>query len=123
MSIVLRLKNGSKLSNEALITCIIKMRASMYAVIVKFEVKPDAVETFKPLMLKQAENSLLLEPDCQFFDVSQDDKTPQLFYLYELYTHQDAFDEHLKSKHFLSFLNAVSRILVNKEILTANRLC
>jgi quinol monooxygenase YgiN len=36
----------------------------MYAVIVKFEVKPDAVETFKPLMLKQAENSLLLEPDC-----------------------------------------------------------
>ncbi|MFT6969036.1 MAG: quinol monooxygenase YgiN [Cellvibrionaceae bacterium] len=123
MSIVLRLTNGSKLSNEALITCIIKMRARMYAVIVKFEVKPDAVETFKPLMLKQAENSLLLEPDCQFFDVSQDDKTPQLFYLYELYTHQDAFDEHLKSKHFLSFLNAVSRILVNKEILTANRLC
>jgi autoinducer 2-degrading protein len=118
MSIVLRLTNGSKLSNEALITCIIKMRARMYAVIVKFEVKPDAVETFKPLMLKQAENSLLLEPDCQFFDVSQDHKTPQLFYLYELYTHQDAFDE-----HFLSFLNAVSHILVNKEILTANRLC
>ena len=59
----------------------------MYAVIVKFEVKPDSVDIFKPLMLKQTENSLSLEPECQYFDVSQDDKAPQLFYLYELYTH------------------------------------
>lgn len=94
----------------------------MYAVIVKFEVKPDSVDIFKPLMLKQAENSLNLEPDCQYFDVSQDDKAPQLFYLYELYTHQAAFDAHLKSEHFLSFLNAINSILVDKEILTANRL-
>ena len=94
----------------------------MYAVIVKFEVKPDSVDIFKPLMLKQAENSLSLEPECQYFDVSQDDKTPHLFYLYELYTHQAAFDAHLKSEHFLSFLKAISNILVDKEILTANRL-
>ena len=94
----------------------------MYAVIVKFEVKPDSVDIFKPLMLKQAENSLSLEPECQYFDVSQDDKAPQLFYLYELYTHQGAFDAHLKSEHFLCFLNSINSILVGKEIVTANRL-
>jgi quinol monooxygenase YgiN len=94
----------------------------MYAVIVKFEVKPDSVDIFKPLMLKQAENSLSLEPECQYFDVSQDDKAPQLFYLYELYTHQAAFDAHLNSEHFLGFLNAINSILVGKEIMTANRL-
>jgi quinol monooxygenase YgiN len=92
----------------------------MYAVIVKFEVKPDFVDIFKPLMLKQAENSL--EPECQYFDVSQDDKSPQLFYLYELYTYQAAFDAHLNSEHFLGFLNAINSILVGKEIMTANRL-
>ncbi len=56
------------------------MTANMNAVAVKFEAKPDVVEIFKPLMLKQAENSLLLEPDCQLFDVSQDHKTPPLFF-------------------------------------------
>ena len=94
----------------------------MYAVVVRFEVKPDSIEQFKPLMLKQAENSLNLEAECQYFDVAQDDNTPHIFYLYELYTDKKAFDAHLRSDHFLSFIEAVSSILTFKEILTANRL-
>ncbi len=94
----------------------------MYAVLVRFEVKPGSEDQFKPLMLKQAENSLKLEPECHYFDVSQDDEAPHFFYLYELYTHRDAFDEHLESNHFLTFIEAVSDILVDKMILTGNRI-
>jgi quinol monooxygenase YgiN len=94
----------------------------MYAVVVRFEVKPDSIDQFIPLMLKQAENSLNLEPECRYFDVSQDDKIPHIFYLYELYTDKKAFDAHLNSNHFLSFIESVNSILTDKEILTANRL-
>ncbi len=94
----------------------------MYAVLVKFEVKLGSENTFKPLMLKQAENSLKLEPECHYFDVSQDDDSPNFFYLYELYTSRAAFNEHLESNHFLSFIDAVSDILLDKVILTGNRI-
>jgi len=94
----------------------------MYAVHVKFEVKVGSENTFKPLMLKQAENSLKLEPECRYFDVSQDDESPNVFYLYELYTSRSAFDEHVNSRHFLDFIHAVNDILLDKVILTGNRI-
>lgn len=94
----------------------------MYAVHVKFDVKVGSEDTFKSLILKQAENSLKLESECHCFDVSQDDQSPNVFYLYELYTSRTAFDEHLSSRHFLEFISTVNDILLDKVILTGNRI-
>ena len=63
----------------------------MYAVCVTFRLKPGTSETFMPLMLDQARNSLALEQECHRFDVCASDDGQTVF-LYELYTDAAAFD-------------------------------
>ncbi len=88
----------------------------MYTVIVKFEAVLNKTEEFKSLVLKQAANSLEKETECYQFDVVQDEKLGNIFYLYELYTNRQAFDEHLKSAHFIEFDKLSASLVTNKEV-------
>ncbi len=88
----------------------------MYAVIVKFEAVLNKAEEFKSLVLKQAANSLEQETECYQFDVVQDEKLNNVFYLYELYTNRQAFDVHLKSAHFIEFDQLSTSLVINKEV-------
>ncbi len=85
----------------------------MFIVCVWFSVDVQHVEAFHAAMLRQAENSLHQEPGCLQFDVCQAHGNPQEIFLYEIYTTQTAFDEHLVSAHFLQF---------NEETVTAKNI-
>ena len=91
----------------------------MYVVVATFEIKPEGLEAFLPLIRAQAENSLSKEPDCHCFDVCQDGTT---FLLYELYTDRAAFDAHLASAHFAQFDADVKDLLASKTVATFTRL-
>lgn len=86
----------------------------MFAVTVTFVVKDKFINQFEPVMKKQAQNSLTLEPGCHQFDVCFDPTDPRRVFLYELYTDRAAFDEHLKSDHFLNFDSTVKDWLISK---------
>ncbi|MBB6428312.1 putative quinol monooxygenase [Algisphaera agarilytica] len=89
---------------------------SMYVVTVLFEVAPEHVDSFRPEMLKQAENSLKLEPGCHQFDVCFDAEDPGKCFLYEKYTDRAAFDVHLASDHFKTFSETVADWVTGKTV-------
>lgn len=73
----------------------------MLAVVVEFRIKPGHVPGFHRAILENARQSLQDEAGCRQFDVCCDPAHPALFYLYELYDDEAAFQLHLQSAHFL----------------------
>jgi len=94
----------------------------MYAVCVTFQIKADKFEVFLPLMKQQATNSLRLEPECKRFDICTDPDWPGDVFLYELYSDKSAFEEHLRTNHFLEFDKTVAPMIDNKTIATYARI-
>lgn len=79
-----------------------------YVVLVEFTLKPNVSKTdAKELLVQNAATSFENEPGCLRFDVveTQGDRAP--FILYEIYHDENAFSEHLKTKHYQKF-DAVS---------------
>lgn len=88
----------------------------MYIVTVKFQVKEGSMDSFMPLMLKQANDSLIAEPNCTHFDVAVSDTDSNLVFLYEIYTSKEDFDFHLTTEHFLTFSKTVAPWVADKQV-------
>ncbi|MCF2950135.1 antibiotic biosynthesis monooxygenase [Paraglaciecola aquimarina] len=88
----------------------------MYLVTVKFDVKPERLNEFLPLMLKQAEDSISLEENCLQFDVSADENKSSLIFLYEIYQDKQDFSAHLDSQHFKTFAQNVTDMVLDKKV-------
>jgi autoinducer 2-degrading protein len=86
----------------------------MFVVTVTFVVKEERVDQFKKVMKTNAVNSLTREPGCHQFDVCFDHSDRKRVFLYELYTDEAAFADHLKTDHFLEFNKTVKDWLISK---------
>ncbi len=60
----------------------------MFAVVVRFNIKPERWGAFMPLMQQNANASVSLEPMCKQFDVLTDPSKPHEVLLYEIYDSQ-----------------------------------
>ena len=80
----------------------------MFVVTVHFVIKKGHTQSFMEAMLRQAVNSLNEEAGCLQFDVCQDPMNEDRVFLYEMYTDAAAFEEHLKTAHFLDFDKTVT---------------
>lgn len=90
----------------------------MFAVIVTFQIAPQQMTAFMPLMLENARTSLESEAGCHQFDVATDEARPNEVFLYELYADRAAFDVHLASAHFQSFNAQMVQMIADKSVLT-----
>jgi quinol monooxygenase YgiN len=90
----------------------------MYIVTVKFLIHESYLHQFMPAMLKQAKDSLELEPACTHFDVSVSETDQNLVFLYEIYQTKADFEHHLTTLHFLSFSKKVASMVANKQVET-----
>ncbi|WP_420548751.1 putative quinol monooxygenase [Curvivirga sp.] len=88
----------------------------MIAILVDFKIKPKFIDKFIIEMKAQAENTLRLEKDCHQFDIAINPNDMTEIFLYELYSDEDAFNMHLKTKHFLSFDQIVKNWIENKNV-------
>jgi (4S)-4-hydroxy-5-phosphonooxypentane-2,3-dione isomerase len=93
----------------------------MYVVTVEFEIRPDQLHAFLPLMLENARASRQREPGCQQFDVCTDPARPTYVFLYEVYDSRSAFDDHRASAHFTRFDQAVQGMIAAKTVRTMTR--
>lgn len=89
-----------------------------FVVTVTFQIKPDQMAAFMPLMIDNAVTSRLQEEDCHQFDVCTDPDHPYEVFLYELYTDKAAFDVHLASAHFQTFDAKVADMIASKSVRT-----
>ncbi|WP_068118635.1 putative quinol monooxygenase [Tropicimonas marinistellae] len=88
----------------------------MYAVTVRFSIKPSHFAEFLLLMVHNARTSLALEPGCRQFDVCTDPDQPDRVFLYELYDDRAAFESHLQAEHFREFDAAVAPMIAEKSV-------
>ena len=94
----------------------------MYVIIVDFEIKPDRLTEFLPLMAENAAASMREEPGCQQFDVCRDPDAPHRIFLYEIYDDRAAFEAHLASAHFRRFDAATMEMVSAKTVRALDRL-
>jgi quinol monooxygenase YgiN len=73
----------------------------MLVVVVEFRILPAHVQAFQQAIVDNARLSLETEAGCHQFDVCRDPADPALFFLYELYDDEAAFQAHLRTPHFL----------------------
>ena len=87
-----------------------------YVVTVDFAIKPNFLSEFMDLISENAKASVTLEEHCLRFDVltpisSEADKV----FLYEIYTSQAAFENHLTTQHYKKFDRATAHMVVSKS--------
>ena len=88
----------------------------MLAVCVDFEIDPESLDAFLPIMQKNAADSLANEVGCHQFDITQDPQNPTKLFLYELYDDAVAFELHKKASHYLEFNQLVSEMVTAKSV-------
>ncbi len=86
-----------------------------FAITVTFELEDGAAAAFHPLVAANAAQSVALEPGCTRFDVLFPQDGANEVFLYEIYTDQAAFDDHLTSPHFKRF-DEQTRAMVRRKI-------
>lgn len=75
----------------------------MLVITVRFTVKAGCESRFLQRVIRQAEDSLALEPGCRQFDVCAAERDGGQVFLYEVYDNAEAFADHLESPHFRAF--------------------
>ena len=88
----------------------------MIAVLVEFEIAKERMSEFMPEIERQAIASFANEADCHQFDICQDPRNANVIILYEIYTSEAAFDDHLATPHFKAFDAAVSDMILSKSV-------
>ena len=94
----------------------------LYVVVVNFTVHEGQQHAFSDAVCENARISLELEPGCLQFDVCQDPGAPTRFFLYEVYTTEAAFQDHLRRPHFTGFAHRTQPWVKAKQIETYHRL-
>ena len=94
----------------------------MYVVTVDFSIERESTDSFIEAMQANARASVQKEAGCEQFDVCIDPSDRSRVFLYELYVDQAAFDEHLRSEHFLAFDRATAGWIESKVVRKWQRL-
>jgi autoinducer 2-degrading protein len=94
----------------------------MYVIIVNFEIDPEQIDTFLPLMRENAAALAREEPGCRQLDVCHDADHPGHVFLYEVYDDRAAFDTHLSMPHFKSFDATTAGMIRSKKVRALTRL-
>jgi (4S)-4-hydroxy-5-phosphonooxypentane-2,3-dione isomerase len=89
-----------------------------YAIIVDFDLLPGAYDAFMSALVENAETSVRSEPGCYRFDVLTPRKgDTSRVTLYEIYTDRGAFDEHLRTPHFLTFKDSIAGLVQRQAVI------
>lgn len=84
--------------------------------IVDFEIKPNSIDRFMPLINENARRSVADEPGCRQFDVLQVKDQPNRVMLYEIYDDDDALAAHMKMQHVATFFAAAKDLIVKQSV-------
>ena len=91
--------------------------AAPYVIMVDFRLHEGALARFRPLIDANARASVLNEPGCRRFDVVEPIGEADRILLYEIYDDAAAFDEHVRSAHFLEFDAACASLVAGRSVI------
>ncbi len=88
----------------------------MIALSVEFAVDPAHADAFRSAVMTQAANSLSREPGCLRFDVCTDPERPERFFLYEVYSDEEAVTAHRETPHYARYAATVQDWVEKKTL-------
>ena len=94
-----------------------------FVITVDFRLKPGAMADFRTLIDRNAINSCRNEPGCRRFDVLVPKGEDSRILLYEIYDNRAAFEEHLKTAHFLDFNRDSAALVASKAVAEFDLVC
>ena len=86
----------------------------MFVLSVDLRIKPENVESFTAMAVRNAADSRK-EPGCKQFDVLVDPKDGTKVLLYEVYLDEKAFDAHQQTAHFKQYVTEAVPLLASRE--------
>ena len=92
------------------------MSEPVFAIIVKFTLKPGVAKSFAPLIMENATASVRDEPTCQQFQVLCDEQNPEIVFLYEVYDNAAAHDAHRQTPHFKKYIETANEMIAERKI-------
>ena len=90
----------------------------MIVIHVDFRVKPECVEEFRDRLCRHAKNSVA-EPGCLTFDVAQADDDATRFFIWEIYTDDEAVKFHGEQASLAEFRKMAEPMSVSREVVMA----
>jgi quinol monooxygenase YgiN len=71
--------------------------------IAEIEIDPHSLEEYKSLLAEEIEASVRLEPGVIFLHAVSIKDAPQMIRVFECYASRDAYEQHIKTPHFLKY--------------------
>ena len=90
----------------------------MIVIHVDYRVKPECVEEFRDRLARHAKNSVA-EPGCLTFDVAQADDEPTRFFIWEIYTDDEAVKFHGEQASIAEFRRVAEPMSTASEVTMA----
>lgn len=90
----------------------------MIVIHVDYRVKPECVEEFRDRLARHAKNSVA-EPGCLTFDVAQADDEPTRFFIWEIYTDDEAVKFHGEQPSLADFRKMAEPMSTSREVAMA----
>ncbi|MSN26925.1 MAG: antibiotic biosynthesis monooxygenase [Geobacter sp.] len=88
---------------------------STVTIVAKLTAKSEAIETVKAELLKMLAPTRQ-EQGCLEYRLHQDKDNPAVFVFYENWENRACFEQHMNSRHFLSYVAAVSELIADKVV-------
>ena len=90
----------------------------MVVIHVDYRVKPQNAEEFRTRVRRHSHNSLT-EPGCLRFDVAEADDEAGRFFIWEIYTDDEAFKHHGQQPYLAEFRAVAEPMTISREIALA----
>jgi quinol monooxygenase YgiN len=102
---------------ESIVTMLVRDKpGEQHIVLVQVTIRPEMQAEFATALLHNARQSVLHDPGCLRFDVSQDKEQPARWVLYEVYDSPEAHAAHRLSPHFLAYDAVAAKAVVEKSV-------
>ncbi|KKC99319.1 putative quinol monooxygenase [Photobacterium halotolerans] len=98
----------------------------MFCIIVKNSVKPGFRDQYLAIMKENARASVANEEGCLVFDVLSAQEDDHSFYLYEIYTGEEALAAHKLTPHYLESRKHLAGLIQDQSVIrceVAHRNC
>ncbi|RZK38910.1 MAG: antibiotic biosynthesis monooxygenase [Pedobacter sp.] len=84
--------------------------------IAKIEVYPQYLEEYKAALAEHAKDAVLLEPGVLALQAVYEKSNPRNVTVFEAYANEEAYQIHLKTKHFLKYKNGTLKMVKSLDL-------
>ena len=84
--------------------------------IAKIEVYPQYLEEYKAALAEHTKDAVLLEPGVLALQAVYDKSSPLNVTVFEVYANEEAYQTHLKTKHFLKYKNGTLKMVKSLDL-------